>query len=75
MNYWTSRRELFGEEKYLLRMSIGEALRDDLVALETGFHSLLPNLDASGRPIIYCVPSTHTREGYTSESQVRPVLY
>ena len=53
-----------------LRMTIGEALKYDLVALETGFYRLLPKLDVSGRPVIFCVPSTHTREGYTSESQV-----
>jgi hypothetical protein len=72
--YWENRRELFGE-KYLLRMTIGEALKYDLVALETGFYRLLPKLDVSGRPVIFCVPSTHTREGYTSESQLRAMWY
>lgn len=52
-------------------MTIEEALKDDLVALETGFLRNLPKVDVSGREIVFCVPSTHTREGYTSESQVR----
>jgi hypothetical protein len=71
VNYWESRREVFGPDKYLQRMTLSEALRDDLVALETASHCLLPNLDANGRPILYNNPPRHTREGYTSESMVR----
>jgi hypothetical protein len=61
---------VFGPEKYLMRMTLGEALRDDLVALETCVFCLLPQLDASGRQVLYLDPSRHTREGYTSESLV-----
>jgi len=53
-----------------MRMSLSEALRDDLVALETGVFCLLPRLDASGGQILYLDPTCHTREGYTSESLV-----
>ena len=70
-NYWESRRQVFGPEKYLMRMALSEALCDDLTALETGFYCLLPHLDLSGRQIIYLEPHRHTKEGYTRESLVR----
>ena len=61
---------MFGPDKYLLCMTLSEALRDDLVALETGVFCLLPQLDMSGRQVLYLDPSRHTREGYCSESLV-----
>jgi len=61
---------VFGPGKYLMRMTLSEALRDDLVALEAGVYCLLPRLDASGRQVLYLDPSRNTREGYTSESLV-----
>jgi hypothetical protein len=70
VNYWTSRRDVFGEEKYLLPMTLGGALCDDLVALEACPLCLLPDQDQSGRQLLYLDPSLHTREGYTSESLV-----
>jgi len=51
-------------------MTLSEAVRDDLVALETSYSFLLPNSDASGRPIIFSTPQRHTREGYSAESMV-----
>ena len=69
MNYWKSRREVF-KSKYLERLTLSEALRDDLVALEANLYWLLPMPDVSGRPIIYMNPSKHTRENYSSESMV-----
>ena len=71
INYWEGRREVFGADKYLQRMTLSEALREDLVALEAACKCLLPGVDASGRPIIFFNPPRHTREGYTSESMVR----
>jgi len=68
--YWESRRELFGQEKYLLPMTLSGALRDDLVALEVGWLRLLPKLDASGRQLLIAEPARHKREGYTTESMV-----
>lgn len=70
VNYWESRRSLFGPTKYVMRMTLGEALRDDFVALEVGYLCLLPH-DESGRPIVIHFPARHTREGYTAESMVR----
>jgi hypothetical protein len=61
---------VFGPDKYHLRMSLSEALRDDVVALETGVWSLLPHPDLSGRPLVYFQPSRHTGKGYTAESLV-----
>ena len=51
-------------------MTLSEALRDDLTALETGFYCLLPNKDLSGRQILYLEPRRHSGTGYTSESLV-----
>ena len=70
VEYWEARRDLFGPHKYHLRMTLGEALCDDLVALRTGVFSLLPYSDASGRRIVFFHPHLHTRKGYTTESMV-----
>ena len=61
---------MFGADKYVMRMTLSEALCDDLAALETGMFCLLPRLDLSGRQILYLDPSRHSREGYTSDSMV-----
>lgn len=71
MSYWKCRREVFGDEKYLLPMTLSGALCDDITALETGFCCLLPRLDQSGRQLVFWEPRRHTKEGYTSESMVR----
>jgi len=52
------------------RMSLAEALNDDILALEAGLFCLLPSRDTSGRLIVYVDPSRHTREGYSAESMV-----
>lgn len=70
MTYWESRQDLFGLEKYTLRMTLSEALCDDVVAIQAGVFSLLPHPDLSGRYILFVQPCRHTREGYTSESMV-----
>lgn len=56
-------------------MTLGEALRDDIVALEAGWIRLLPNLDSSGRHLLFIEPARHTREGYITESLVRHTIY
>lgn len=70
-NYWHARRSIFGTEKYLLRMTLNEALRYDIVALEACMLCLLPKQDSSGRQILYMDPSRHTEDDYTSDSLVR----
>jgi hypothetical protein len=70
VNYWESRRAVFGPEKFVLHMTLDEALCDDLVALEACVCRPLPRLDTSGRQLLLVVPGHHTREGYTSESMV-----
>ena len=62
---------MFGPDKFTLRMTLDEALCDDLAAVVACFFRPLPRLDASGRQLIFLEPSGHTREGYTSESMVR----
>jgi hypothetical protein len=62
---------VFGPDK---RMTLSEALCDDLAAVEAGLFCPLPKLDASGRQLLLLEPCRHTREGYTSESMVRSYL-
>ena len=64
---------MFGQEKFALRMTLSDALCDDLVAIEACLCRLLPHLDTSGRQLLLLEPCRHTREGYTSESMVRSV--
>jgi len=82
VKYWESRRDVFGEEKFTLPMTLSEALRDDVTAIETGMYCLLPEKDLSGRQMIFLEPHRHTGEGYSAESLVRlrccqvgPVFY
>ena len=70
VNYWKSRRDLFGPEKYLMPMTLSGALRDDLIALEAGVQQILPHRDSAGRQMLFWELQRHTREGYASESLV-----
>jgi hypothetical protein len=74
VNYWEYRRKVFGPDKFVQRMSLSEALCDDLPAVEACIYCPLPHLDTSGRQLLLVEPSRHTREGYTSESMVRSVM-
>jgi len=65
---------VFGPEKYLQRITLSEAMRDDFVALGAGVYTVLPHPDLSGRQILYMEPRCHTREGYSSESLVSVAL-
>jgi hypothetical protein len=75
VRYWEGRREVFGDDKYLLRMRLDEALKDDLTALEAGMCCVLPKPDLSGRQLLYISTKRHTREGYTSSSMLRAIWY
>lgn len=67
--YWESRKEIFGNEKYLERMELSGALRDDLAALQSGVFCLLEP-DASGRYILFLNVARHALDEYTSDSLV-----
>jgi len=71
VNYWEHRREVFGPEKYLMRMTLSEALRDDLDALEDGVVRLLPHPDLSSRQLLLLQPHRRSGGRYSSESLVR----
>lgn len=51
-------------------MTLSEALRDDVAALRSGIYALLPQLDLSGRPLLYMSPSRNNGIGFTVESLV-----
>jgi hypothetical protein len=74
VNYWESRREVFGADKFGLRMTLSKALCDDLAAVEDCVYRLLPRFDAAGRQLLLFHPGRQTREGYTSESMVSAVF-
>lgn len=57
-----------------MKMTLGEALKGDVVALNTCILTMLPN-DASGRIVLYLEPHRHTRQGYTSDSMMRAIWY
>lgn len=70
MKYWTSRRKLFGEEKYTKRMILSEAFCDDIPALKQGVFTLLPKRDSSGRHLIYIDGARLSDAEYDPESMV-----
>lgn len=70
VGYWQKRKEVFGPDKFTMRMTLSEALKDDIIALETGVYTLLPLRDVSGRQLILGAPAKHTGDGYTSDSLV-----
>jgi hypothetical protein len=53
-----------------MRMTLSEALRDDLDAIVSGVFRLLPHLDQSGRQLLYLEPHRRSGEQYSSESFV-----
>lgn len=65
---------MFGPDKFYLRMSLAEAFRDDLPAIEEGVFHLLPKTDLSGRQILFFEAHRRTGEGYTPESLVSYIL-
>ena len=73
VKYWECRLEVFGPDKYLMRMTLSEALRDDREAVEDGVAILLPHLDSFGRQILYLEPHRRSYGRYSSESLVRTV--
>jgi hypothetical protein len=71
VRYWEGRREVFGNDKYVLPMTLSEALKDDLAAIEAGVYLPLPKKDLSGRSMMYLEPHRNTGKGYSSESLLR----
>lgn len=69
MKYWEGRREVWGPDRYVLPITLSEALRGDsetIRALEAGVICLLPHLDVSGRQLLFLEPCRHTKDGYSS---------
>jgi hypothetical protein len=67
--------EIFGPEKAFMPLTLSKALKDDNVALSTGFFSLMGTKDASGRSIIFIDPSKQDKSKYPRESMCRAVWY
>lgn len=73
MNYWQARQEVFGG-KFVLPMTLGGALRDDLAALEATTYFVLPQADESGRPLLFSVPHSRGGKGLSTQSLVSDIL-
>jgi CRAL/TRIO domain len=75
VKYWENRVAIFGPIKAFQRLSLDEALRDDTLALNTGFVTLTLTQDESGRNIIYVDPTKQDIGTYTTESMARVIWY
>jgi hypothetical protein len=78
VNYWEGRLEIFGSERYVLPITLNEALAGDIDAihaLESGLLKLLPHRDISGRQILFLEPCRHTKIGFSSAGALRAVWY
>lgn len=67
--------DLFGKDKAFLPLKLHQALKDDKVALETGYSCLVGTKDPSGRSILLVDSSRQDRSKYTRESMTRSVWY
>lgn len=56
-------------------LTLSKALKDDIVALSTGFYSLTGTKDVNGRSIIFIDPSKQEKSRYPRESMCRAVWY
>jgi hypothetical protein len=73
VNYWESRRHVFGED-FTLPMTLTGALRHDLAALQVGFYRLLPT-DSHGRQVLFIEPHLITKADCSLESLLRAIWY
>ena len=73
--YWNLRVQIFGPEKAFLPLTQKEALKDDQLALSTGFVRLTKSKDFAGRNICYGNPELQKIGSYTTESMVRAIWY
>jgi len=72
--YWNMRIDLFGDKAFE-PLTLDKALKDDDVALSTGFAQLLPKKDKTGRSMLWIDPACVDPEKYTRESMVRALFY
>lgn len=70
VSYWEERRNVFGPKKFVMKMTLGDALANDLEAIRDGVIRLLPSVDESGRRMLFIQPSNRTKGRYSSESLV-----
>lgn len=74
--YWDRRLSVFGPEKAFLPLTLEGALKDDEVALSTGFISLVGDQkDSSGRSIFFGDPLKQNFDAYSTQSMIRAAWY
>ncbi len=66
---------MFGSHAYDLNLTLANALKDDKVALRTGFIKVVPIKDKKGRAVAFVTPRNLDSTKYTRESMVRVTWY
>lgn len=66
---------MFGSHAFDLNLTLANALKDDKVALRTGFIKVLPIKDKKGRAVAFVTPRNLDSTKYTRESMVRVTWY
>lgn len=73
-SYWRFRKQLFGEETFLLPMTLQRAMQPEQDALKAGTHFILPD-DVHGRAVLYFDRIKGTRNSMSRESLMRIYFY
>jgi len=73
--YWNKRIELFGEKAFMPLTIDGSMSDEDIVALSTGFASVLPGKDETGRALVWVDASFLDTTKYSRESMIRALMY
>lgn len=74
--YWDRRLSVFGPKKAFLPLTLEGALKDDEVALSTGFLSLIGDQkDSTGRSIFFGDPLKQNFDAYSTQSMIRAAWY
>ena len=76
VRYWHHRVELFGPESAHLPMTLGGALRHEVLDLSNRhIWHILPVPDAAGRTVLYCKPANRNLGQYSVERELRTLWY
>ena len=76
VQYWHHRVELFGPEEAYLPMTLGGALRNEVMDLSNRhIWHILPLPDAAGRAVLYCRPANRNLGQYGVDRELRTLWY
>ena len=76
VQYWHHRVELFGPDSAYLPMTLGGALRHEVLDLSNRhIWHVLPVPDAAGRTVLYCKPANRNLGQYGVDRELRTLWY